>query len=47
MIERNCNHCGDSVYLAERGERLEGYETPLEHMDRTGHSPRSPEVGDD
>lgn len=38
MKERTCRHCDDSVYLAERGERLEGYETPLEHLERTGHA---------
>lgn len=42
MKELTCNHCGDAVYLAERGEMLEGYETPLEHLDRTGHAARSP-----
>jgi len=42
MKEITCNHCGESVYLRERGERLEGYETPLQHMERTGHSPQSP-----
>jgi len=44
MKEIQCNHCGEKVYLRDRGERLEGYETPVEHMERTGHSPRSPEV---
>jgi len=38
MIERSCNHCADSVYLAEGGESLEGYETPLDHLERTGHA---------
>ena len=37
MKERTCRHCGESVTLAERGEQLDGYETPLEHMERTGH----------
>jgi len=44
MKELTCNHCGDSVYLADRGERLEGYETPLEHLERTGHAARSPKT---
>jgi len=42
MKEIICNHCGDSVYLADKGEQLEGYETPLAHLERTGHSARSP-----
>ena len=44
MNELTCNICGDAVYLAERGERLEGYETPRQHLDRTGHDPRQPET---
>jgi hypothetical protein len=44
MQEITCNHCGESVYLSDRGERLEGYETPRDHMDRTGHSPKSPDT---
>jgi ribosomal protein S27AE len=44
MKEISCNHCGDSVYLADKDERLEGYETPLQHMERTGHSPKSPVI---
>lgn len=44
MKEIQCNHCDESVHLRDKGERLKGYETPLEHMERTGHSPRSPEV---
>jgi hypothetical protein len=42
MKELTCNTCGESVYLADTGERLEGYETPLEHLDRTGHAARAP-----
>lgn len=42
MRQHTCNHCGDSVYLAERGERLEGYETPIEHFENEGHAFNSP-----
>ena len=42
MKERSCNHCEDSVYLAERGEQLDGYETPVEHLERTGHAYNEP-----
>ncbi len=44
MIERSCNHCDDSVYLAEGGESLEGYETPLDHLERTGHAYNEPVI---
>ena len=44
MKEVTCNHCGDSVYLADRGERLEGYETPFEHFERTGHAWNEPKI---
>jgi len=44
MMKKTCNHCGDTVHIAERGERLKGYETPLEHLDRTGHAWNEPEV---
>lgn len=41
----DCNHCGDRVVLAnEPGESVVSGETPLEHMRRTGHSPRSPKM---
>ena len=42
MIKRSCNHCDDEVYLAESGESLEGYETPLDHLGRTGHAYNEP-----
>lgn len=44
MKELTCDHCDESVYLAEEGETLEGKETPLEHMERTNHAPKSPEL---
>lgn len=44
MKERTCNYCGESVYLAERGEQLDGYETPVEHLERTGHAYNEPEI---
>lgn len=45
MKRIECDECGETVVLASnRGEKVERGETPLEHMERTGHSPRSPEV---
>lgn len=44
MKKIECNHCGDTVVLAERGETVVSGETPLEHMNRTGHSPKSPKT---
>jgi len=41
----SCNHCDDDDHLViadGRGEWIEKGETPLEHMKRTGHSPRKP-----
>lgn len=43
MKRIECNHCDDTVILAdEPGESVVRGETPLEHMKRTGHSPRQP-----
>jgi len=43
MKKINCNHCDDAVILADgAGEKVTRGETPLEHMNRTGHSPKSP-----
>ena len=36
----NCDHCGERVVIGGRGEAVESGETPLEHMERTGHSHR-------
>lgn len=44
MQKIDCNHCEDTVVLADRGERIVNGETPLEHMKRTGHSPKSPKT---
>jgi len=46
MKEIQCNHCDESVYLLEGAEiKLgDGRESPLEHMERTGHAPQSPVV---
>lgn len=40
-----CNTCGEITYILERGEkqvRETSKETPLDHMERTGHDPRQP-----
>jgi len=45
MKKINCNVCGEATYLLERGEkqvREMSKETPLDHMERTGHDPREP-----
>lgn len=45
MKPLECNVCGETTYLLERGEKRVGEsskETPLEHMQRTGHDPREP-----
>lgn len=44
MKERTCRHCGDEVVLAERGETVTGGETPVEHMERTGHAWNEPRL---
>lgn len=36
--ERTCVRCGDTVVLADQGETITQGETPLEHMERTGHT---------
>lgn len=47
MKPLECNTCGETTYILERGEIQvrdlpPGKETPLEHMKRTGHEPRAP-----
>jgi len=43
MKKLECNHCDETVVLADGvGEMVTSGETPLEHMRRTGHSPKSP-----
>lgn len=42
-----CNTCGETTYIFERGEIQvrelpPGKETPWQHMERTGHEPRAP-----
>lgn len=34
----DCAHCGDTVVVPDDGEEVVGGETPLEHLDRTGHN---------
>jgi len=46
MREINCNTCGDTVILPDRGEQItetsSANETKLEHFERTGHGPSQP-----
>jgi len=42
MKKITCNDCGAELVLAERGETVTRGETPLEHMNETGHTPRGP-----
>lgn len=40
-----CNSCGETTYILERGEkqiRSTSKETAREHFERTGHDPRAP-----
>lgn len=43
MHEFNCVHCGEKVVVAGNmeGEVIVEGETPVEHMNRTGHAPVS------
>jgi ribosomal protein S27E len=38
MREIECVKCCDTVVVAERGESITEGETPIEHMERTGHA---------
>jgi len=43
MKELTCNHCGETLVLVDdAGEVVVSGETPLGHMERTGHTPKSP-----
>lgn len=45
MKKIECNICGEPTYLLERGEiqvRETSKETPIDHLERTGHDPRQP-----
>lgn len=45
MRPLECNICGETTYLLERDEiqvRSTSKETPLDHLNRTGHDPRQP-----
>lgn len=37
MDEKTCTRCGETVVMAEDGETITDGETPIEHLDRTGH----------
>ena len=37
MKEVECVHCGDTVAVPQKGETIVNGETPLEHIERTGH----------
>lgn len=38
MQAKDCVHCGETVVVADRGEQITDGETPVEHMERTGHA---------
>ena len=44
MKEINCNICGETVYLPERGERIadDNLETKMKHFRENGHSALQP-----
>ena len=44
MMKKTCNHCGDTVCVPQRGEMVVSGETPLEHLERTGHAWNQPEL---
>lgn len=44
MKEKTCRHCGDTVVLAERGETVVNGQTPIEHLEETGHAWNAPTV---
>lgn len=37
MRQVECVNCGETVTIADRGEQIIDGETPLEHIERTGH----------
>lgn len=38
MRKFDCAHCGDTVVVPDGNEQVVQGETPLEHLDRTGHN---------
>jgi ribosomal protein S27E len=38
MKQIACDHCGETVVVPQQGETVVSGETPLEHLDRTGHN---------
>jgi len=44
MKKIDCNVCDETVVIADRGETVKSGETPVEHMERTGHNPNRPQV---
>lgn len=37
MKQVKCVHCDDAISIPEKGEQIVNGETPLEHIERTGH----------
>lgn len=37
MKQFECVHCGDTITVADKDEQIVDGETPLEHIERTGH----------
>ena len=44
MRQEACKHCGDVVCVPQKGEEVINGETPLEHLERTGHAYNSAEI---
>lgn len=38
MKRVGCDQCDDTVVIVEKGETVTNGETPVEHMERTGHA---------
>ena len=38
MKRQECVHCGETVVVADDGETVTGGETPVAHLQRTGHA---------
>jgi len=37
MLKRICNVCEVTIYIPDRGEQADGYETPMSHFESEGH----------
>jgi len=44
MLKRTCNVCEETIYIPDRGEQADGYETPMSHFESEGHVYNKPTV---